>query len=107
MAFDKKPSTWIANWSEDGTNVTLPIASVPELSAADADATTGDIRKVVFALMEKLYAAWVATAVADRPTQMTIAKVASQNVTTGVITNIYTVTCKSAVLTQEVADEPS
>ena len=56
MAQDLKPSTWIASWSENGTNVTFPIASVPELTAAEADADTGNISKVLFAICEKIYA---------------------------------------------------
>jgi len=48
MAQDLKPSTWIPSWSEDGTDVTFPIASIPELTAAEADGATGDMRKCIY-----------------------------------------------------------
>lgn len=41
MAFNPLPTNLIPSWSENGTNVTFPIASVPELTAAEADAVTG------------------------------------------------------------------
>ena len=105
MAFDAKPSTWIDNWSEDGTDITVPIASFPEMTAAEADATTGDIRKVLFAIAEKLYDSWNNTATADRPSQMTISKSSSTAVSTGVVTNTYTLRFYCEVISQDVADE--
>jgi hypothetical protein len=105
MAYDGKPSTWIASWSEDGTNVTFPIASMAELTAAEADATTGDIRKVAFAIAEVLFQKYNSLAAADRPTKMTISKSSSVNTSTGVMTNTYTLTFSCAILTQDVAAE--
>lgn len=90
MAFDKKPSTWIANWSEDGTNITIPIATFSELTAAEADATTGDIRHVLFAILEELWDTWDGTAAADRPGKLTLTKTASVDVSSGVTRNVYT-----------------
>jgi hypothetical protein len=105
MAFDPKPSTWLPNWSEDGTTISLPIASLSELTAAEADATTGDIRKVVFALCEHLHEKWNETASADRPAEMTISKTASQNVATGEIANTYTFRFNTEIISQEVVAE--
>lgn len=105
MAFDPTPTAWIASWSEDGTNITVPIASFPELTAAEADAATGDIRKIVWAIMQKLYNSYNATASADRPTRWTMSKSASINTTTGIVTNNFTVTVQTAIATQEVSDE--
>lgn len=105
MAFDPKPSTWIPNWSEDGTNITVPLASFPEMTAVEADADTGDIRKVLFALMEQLYGAWNDTASADRPTQMIVSKTSTVNVSTGVVTNTYTLRFYCGITGQKVSDE--
>lgn len=90
MAFNPAPSSWLASWSEDGTSITVPIATFPELTAAEADGTTGDIRKIAFALAEKLYQAYNGTAAADRPTKMTITRASSVNDTTGDVTRTYT-----------------
>lgn len=107
MAFDPKPPTWLPGWSEDGTNITLPIASLPELTAAEADADTGDIRKVMYALMSKMQAVWDALPSADRPTRMTLYHTASVDPTSGIITHSFTATFKNSVSAQDVADEPA
>ncbi|MCX7010382.1 MAG: hypothetical protein NTY53_24605 [Kiritimatiellaeota bacterium] len=107
MAFDKKPSTWIPNWTEDGTDISVPIASFPELTSVEADGTTGDIRKVLFAMLEELYQKWLATAAADRPSKMTITKSSNLNAATGVVTNVYTVRFSNDIVAQEVEDEPT
>lgn len=103
MAFDPKPSTWIPSWSEDGTDVTFPLASLPELTAAEADATTGDIRKVYYALLAKMQAVWDALATADRPAKMTLYHTSS--VSGDVITHTYTATFRNSITAQDVADE--
>lgn len=105
MAFNKVPTTWIPDWSEDGTDISVPIASFPELTAAEADAATGDIRKICFALCKKLSDAWYALAAADRPAKMSINRSISVDSATGIQTQTISFTFKTSVLTQEVADE--
>ena len=72
MAFSPLPTNLIAGWSEDGTNVTFPLASVPELTAAEADAATGDSRKIVYALLERFAAWYSALPTADKPGRLVI-----------------------------------
>jgi hypothetical protein len=58
MALQNKvvnPASWLASWSEDGTDITVPIASITGLTAAMADGTTGDIRDVLMLLLDELY----------------------------------------------------
>ena len=55
-------------------NITLPIASLTGLTAQEADGEDGDIRKVMFALIETLYDVWAATATADQPDGMKVFK---------------------------------
>lgn len=105
MAFDPTPTTWIAGWSEDGTSISVPIASFPELTAAEADGATGDIRKIVFAIMEKLFATYNGTASDSKPAMMSVSKSVTVNTATGVTTNNYTVTIKTSTVAQEVVDE--
>ena len=105
MAFDAKPSTWIANWSEDATNITVPIATFTEMTAAEADATTGDIRKVVFAILEHLWGIWYATAAADRPAKMTMDRSISIDDGSGVVTKQYVFVFKTTTSGQEVSAE--
>jgi hypothetical protein len=89
VAFDKTPTTWLANWSENGTNISLPSASLPETDATECDGTTGDFRKVMLAFMEAVYQHYNGLATADRPAKMTITRSTSVNDTTGVITRTY------------------
>jgi hypothetical protein len=105
MAFDPKPSTWIPDWSEDGTDITVPIASFPEMSAVEADATTGDIRKVLFAICAKLHAQWIATPSANHPNRMTISKRSSVNTTTGITTQYFQFQFDTMTTAEEVAAE--
>lgn len=113
MSFTAVPSTFFgAGYSLAGnaismnTNTAGSNKTLVELTDAEANATSGDWRKIVFALMEKLATAYAAIEVADRPTKVTIAKYATLNAETGVITNQYTVTCINDLGAQEVADEP-
>lgn len=105
MAWSPVPTACFPNWSEDGTNITLPIAALPELTAAEADAATGDIRKILYALCEKVWGWWNALASADRATKATITKSSSVDATTGIITNVYTFTFKNSITAQDVANE--
>lgn len=45
------PSEYILNYSSDGTNITIPIASLTGLTAEAAHPTTGDIRTVLKAIL--------------------------------------------------------
>jgi len=109
MAFVKTPTTWLPNISEDTTNITLPLASLPELTAAEADGASGDIRKILYALMEQLYSVWAAQEVADRPTKFTMTRATSVNDDTGAITRMYAITLVTAPVAGgiEVEDEPA
>lgn len=107
MAFDKTPTTWISGWSVVGTDIVVPIASFPELTAAEADAATGDIRKIVFAIIEHLYQAYIATDSDDRPTKWTMTKMCLVDAARNVITSRYMVTVETQIGTQEVTDETS
>jgi hypothetical protein len=87
MAFDPAPSTWLGagydsdsgahtitfNTDDAASNKTLPL-----LTDALGDPTTGDIRSVAIALVEALYQAWLAQS-GSQPTKMTI----SRGVSTG------------------------
>jgi hypothetical protein len=105
MAWNPVPTTLFAGWTQDGTNITLPIANVPELTSAEANATTGDTRKILFALCEKIANWWYALATADRPTKMTVTRSISVDSVTGIATKSYTLTFKVGTLTQEIVSE--
>ena len=105
MAFDPLPPSWITGWSSDGTTVSFPIASIPELSAAEADPTTGDIRRILFAIQTEIYNVWVAQLPADKPENWTATKSVNTNTTTQVSLQTFTDRFNTEVLSQEVIDE--
>jgi hypothetical protein len=81
MAFNKAPSAWLgAGYSADSANdeITFTTADagsdigLPELTNAEADETTGDVRAIAHALVERLFQVWNATATADRPVRMSV-----------------------------------
>jgi hypothetical protein len=46
-----RPTKLWSGYSSDGTNITLPIAQLPGLSVAEADAATGDWRDIIQAVI--------------------------------------------------------
>ena len=74
MAFDDAPSAWIASWAVSGTNIVVPIASFEALTSAEAHGTDGDIRDVLFSLLETINTEWEGLAEADRPDKMEVFK---------------------------------
>lgn len=105
MAFNPAPSAWITGWSENGTTISIPISSFPETNATECDGTTGDIRKVLYAICHQLYAYWAAQASTDLPTKMTIAYNAYVDSTTNVSTKTYTLQFKTTPTGEEVTSE--
>ena len=104
MAFNPLPQTWIPNWTSDGTNITVPIASFPQMTAAEASTSTGDIRKVMFAIVDQLVNAYNAKALADRPAKMIPYRTSTTDNITGEVTNTYVQTFKLTV--SAIAVEP-
>lgn len=45
----------------------IPMSTLPQLTGTEANPSTGDIRKIMFAFEEAVYNAYQAIAVADRP----------------------------------------
>lgn len=105
MAFDAKPSTWITSWSEDATNVTFPLASLDQtLTAAEADANTGDWRDCFFSLVDHTYQHYNSLATSDKPEKLSITKGASlQSDGTYVLT--YQIRVTTTVSGQDVTAE--
>ena len=73
MAINVSPSAWIADYASDGTNITIPIASLQGLTSAEADAATGDIRKLLLAFEATMFATWDGKPQASQPKEWTVA----------------------------------
>ena len=88
-----------------GTHTIKALGTLQELTDAEANASTGDWRKIVFALMELLYSKFNNTPTADRPANVTVAKSVSPNVSTGIDTVYYNITVKTISSGSEVNPE--
>lgn len=105
MSFIATPTGWFPAWSEDGTMITVPISSFPELSEAEADGSTGDIRKIMFAICQQAYAKYVALPTSDRPVKMVVTKNSTLDSATNVLTSTFTFKFLNEILSQDVAPE--
>ena len=101
MAFTKAPSGWLGSgYSLSGSGTTAAInfgisgntnATLPEITSAEAHASTGDIRMIYYGIVEQLYQSYLAKATADRPNRMVLTRSSSVDSTTGLITSTYNI----------------
>lgn len=99
MAFNATPSGWLgAGYTLSGSGTTAAInfgisgntnATFPEITTTEANATTGDIRKIYYGIIEQLAKAYSDKATADRPNRMAISKSSNVDSNTGLITANY------------------
>lgn len=100
----KDPDHWAAGWTEDGVDVTMPLAAITDLNATDADGATGDFRKVLFRMLEHWVGVYDALSAADKPTKMTMARTTTGG-TDGQITHAFQIRFVNDISAQDVASE--
>ena len=101
MAFSATPSGWLGEgYTLSGSGTTAAVnfgisgntnETLPEITTAEANATTGDIRKIYYGIVEQLYQSYLSKATADRPNRMSLSKSSNVDATTGLITTNYTI----------------
>ena len=103
MAFTKAPTGWLGSgYTVSGSGTTAAInfgisgntavgEALPQITSAEANASTGDIRMVYYGIVEQLYQAYLGKADADKPNRMSLSKSSSVNSTTGLITTTYSI----------------
>ena len=105
MGWSASPSNYFSAWSFSEPDITLPRTCVPNLNEEACDPTDGDIRKVMFTLLEQVYSTWYALPTADRSTKMTVSRSQSINQTTSYVTRSYTYTFVLEPTVMEVVGE--
>ena len=78
-------------YAATSTNVTLAIADFSELTSAEANATTGDSRKILFALLEGVFNRYSALGDTDESNKMKVTRSRNLNAD-GTITSNYNLT---------------
>ena len=85
---------WIPGYSFGGDTLEVDISAEGGLSelgltAAEANATTGDVAEVLRTIMESVYSHFLSVPAAQRTQKMTITKSISPNAQTGVLQKTY------------------
>lgn len=111
MAFVKAPTSLWPSYTSDGTNITIPIAALDGLTAAEAHTTTGDWRSIMLAICSTAYRHYSELATADKPTMFTASMPTISPVTSGTLAGTFRTTYSfvfnNEYCTPDVADEPA
>ena len=105
MSFNPDIRQILANYSSDGTNFTVPLASTPKASAGEAHTSTGNSKKFLYALIDAIAVAYGLTPTADKSNRMTITKNTPVSVADGIIRQSYNFDFDLALGDADVADE--
>ena len=87
--FDNDIRLILANYSSDGTNATIPLATLPKVTAGEAHTSTGDSRKFLYALIDAIAVAIAATDTDDKSNRMTVVKNTPVSISDGIVRQSY------------------
>ena len=107
MALTKVPTDWLENYSFTEPDITIPRGDLDGITAAEANATTGDIREIVRGLLEALFQHHQSEAAADRLTQFRISKSVSPDPVSNTQEINYSVRCVVSAGDVNVIPEPA
>ena len=111
MAFVKAPTSLWPSYTSDGTNITIPIAALDGLTAAEADTTTGDWRSIMLSVSSTAYRHYSELATANKPTMFTALMPTVTPISSGTLAGTFKTTYSfifnNEYCTPDVADEPA
>jgi hypothetical protein len=111
MAFDKSPSALFPNYSSNGTNITIPLADIEGLTAAEAHTTSGDWRNIFLSICHTALQHYDSLATADKPQAFTADMPTVGRVRTGALAGslrqVYSFEFYNELPITDVADEPT
>lgn len=106
MAFTETPSVLFGdNYAFSAPNITISNVDNPSVTDAEANATTGDSRRILFGLLQDMYARFNAIGAADRPVKMQFLRSTSVNDVTQQGSVTFTIRFITGDVVTEVADE--
>jgi hypothetical protein len=94
-----------ASFANSKTYLCINLDDVPELTGAEANPSTGDMRKIVFALEQAIYDAMQAITTADRPAKWANNRQSSVNDSSDVVSRVFVNQFSTEIAGEEVADE--
>lgn len=95
----------VATTPAPSQGIFIPLASLPGLTAAEADPYSGDVRKIMYELNRTLFARFNAFAPGDKPTKFTITRATPVGVNATTIRQGYTTSFDLAIDNVDVAAE--
>ena len=106
MPFNPAPTALFgADYTGSSTDAALKISDFPELTAAEADGTTGDSRKMLYAILSKVELGVNALEAANKPSKMTISKSSTAPNALGVFRRSFSISFDVAIGSADVAAE--
>lgn len=106
MAFTKTPSVIFGeNYAFSTPLISISNADNTSVTDAEANATTGDSRKILYGLLQDIYSRYMAIAASDKPTKMTMARTTNVNDAAQSATVTFTIRFTTDDVTTEVAAE--
>lgn len=105
MTNEMLPAEWITGYTGDGTDISIPYASLPEITAdTEADTATGSIASVLHALLDAVAAHY--SAMEAKPVNMGVFKSVSYNQSTGKFSLSYTVSFTASAAAGSLNPDP-
>lgn len=83
IVLDPAPGSLWPGYAYSADTLHIPRAALAGLAEADADATTGDWRKIALALQSRFWLHWVTLAAEDRPQAMIVKQPSSSAISYG------------------------
>ena len=91
--YDTPGEVLVSGYTATATDIEMTIGTgglLPDVSSAEANATTGDFRKLMYGIIEGLYSRYDSIPRADKPTKMVIRRNTTEDVASGSFTRNYT-----------------
>jgi len=105
MTDEMLPAAWIAGYTCANATISIPYASLPEITAnTEADTATGSIANVLHALLDAVAAHY--SGLEAKPVNMGVFKSVSYNQSTGKFSLSYTVNFTASVAAGSLNPDP-
>ena len=111
MAFVDTPTLLWPDYTSNGTSITIPIAALDGLTAAEAHTDTGDWRSIMLSLIATAHRYYDELITADKPVAFVASDPTVQYTTSGTFAGSYRTTYTFTLYTDfavpNMADEPA
>lgn len=104
MAFNADPDDMFPGISPTAAELVIPFTAIPQVTLAESEVGTGDSRKIMYGVLDRVAEWYSALPLADRPGKMSVIRSGPSTVN-GVTSVTFTVSFDLDVADVDVADE--